>query len=160
MKIKRHLIFGRQAMTLLKSRDNGLTMACIVKAIIFPVVMYGCKSWTIKKAECQRIDAFELWCWRRLLRISWRSNQSILKGNQPWIFIGKAVDKVKLQYFSHLMWRANSLEKTLMLGKIEDRRRQVQQMMRWLDSITDSVGMNLSKLGDSGRQKNLACYSP
>ena len=134
-------------------------MACIVIAIIFTVVTYWCKSWTIKKAECQRIDAFELWCWRRLLRISWRSNLSILKGNQPWIFIGKAVDKVKVQYFSHLMWRANSLEKTRMLKKIEDRR-QVQQMMRWLGSITDSVGMNLSKLGDSERQRNLACYSP
>ena len=111
--------------------------------------MYGCESWTIKKAECQRIDAFELWCWRRLLRVPWmerRSNQSILKEISPEYSLEGPMLKLKLQYLGHLMWRANSLEKTLMLGKIEDRRRREQQSRRWLDDITDSMDMSLSKL--------------
>ena len=128
--IKRHLLFGRKVMTnldkILKSRDIILqTKVCIVKAMVFPVVMYGCESWTIKKAEPLRIDAFELWCWRRLLRVPWtarRSNQSILKEINPGYSLEGLMLKLKLQYFSHLMQRANSLEKTLMLGKIEDRR--------------------------------------
>ena len=145
--IKRRLLLRRKVMTnlenLLKSRDITLpTKVCLVKAMVFPVVMYGCEGWTIKKAEHQRIDAFELWCWRRLLKVPWtarRSNQEIspeysLKGLM-----------LKLQYFGHLMQRADSFEKTLMLGKIEGRRRR-QQRMRWLDGITDSMEMSLSKL--------------
>ena len=121
----------------------------IVKAVIFPVVMYRCESWTIKQAECWRIDAFELWLWRRLLRVPWiakRSYQSILKEINPEYFLEELMLKLKLQYFGHLMQRANSLEKTLMLGKIESRRRRVWQRMRWLDGITDSKDMSLSKL--------------
>ena len=117
--------------------------------MVFPVVMYGCESWTIKKAECQRIDAFELWCWSRLLRVPWtakRSNQSILKEIGSEYSLEGLIMKVKLQYFGHLMRRADSLEKTLMMGKIEGRRRRGRQRMRWLDSITDLVDMNLSKL--------------
>ena len=119
------------------------------QAMVFPVVMYGCKSWTIKKAECRRTDAFELWCWRRLLRVPWtarRSNQSILKEINPEYSLEGLMLKLKFQYFGHLMQRADSLEKTLMLGKIEGRRRRGRPRMRWLDGITDSMGMNLSKL--------------
>ena len=129
--------------SMLKSRDITLpTKAHLVKAMVFPVVMYGCKSWTIKKAERQRIHAFEVWCWRRLLRVPWtarRSNQSTLKEISPEYSLGGLMPKLKLQYFGHLMGRANSLEKTLMLGKIEDRRRRGRQRMRWLDGIIDSV---------------------
>ena len=133
----------------LKSTDITLpTKVRLVKAIGFPVVMYGCESWTVKKAECQRIDAFELWCWRRLLRVPWtarRSNQSILKIS-PGCSLEGLMLKLKLQYFGHSMRRADSLEKTLMLGGIGGRRRRGRQRMRWLDGITDSMGMSLSKL--------------
>ena len=151
--IKRRLLLGRKVMTnrdsIFKSRDIALpTKVHLVKAMVFPVVMYGCESWTIKKAECQRIDAFELWCWRRLLRVPWtarRSNQSILKEISNEYSLEGLMLKLKLQYFGHLMGRANSLEKTLRLGKIEGRRRKGKQRMKWLDSITDSVVMSLSK---------------
>ena len=140
----------RNLESILKSRDIILSRkVCLVKAMVFPVVMYGCESWTIKKAEHQRIDAFELWCWRRLLRVPWtarRSNQSILKEISPGCSLERLMLKLKLQYFGHLMRRADSLEITLMLGKIEGRRRRGQQKMRWLDGITDSVDMSVSKL--------------
>ena len=146
--IKRCFLLGRKAMTILdgilKSRDFH-----IVKAMIFPAVMYGCESWTIKKVEHQRIGAFELWCWRRLLRVPWnarRSNQSILKEISPEYSLGGLILKLKLQYFGQLMQRTDSLEKTLMLGKTEGRRRRGWLRMRWLDGITDSMDMNLSKL--------------
>ena len=136
--------------SILKSRDITLpTKVCLVKAMVFPVVMYGCESWTIKKAEHQRIDAFELWCWRRLLRIPWAariSNLSILKEISPEYSLEGLMLKLKLQYFGHLMRRTDSLEKTLMLGKIEGRRRRGQQRMRWLDDITDSMDITFSKL--------------
>ena len=135
---------------ILKSRDITLpTKVCLVKAMLFSVVMYGCESWTVKKAECWRIDAFELWCWRRLLRVPWtakRSNQSILKEISPRCSLEGLMLKLKWPYFGHLMWRTDSFEKPLMLGKIEGRRRGGQQRLRWLDGITDSMDMNLSKL--------------
>ena len=151
--IKRRLLLGRKAMTnldsILKSRDITLpTKVRLVKAMVFPVVTYGCESWTIKKAEGQRIYAFELWDWRRLLRVPWsarRSNQSILKEINPEYSVGLTL-KLKLQYFGHLMLRTNSLEKTLMLGKTEGSRRRGRQRMRWLDGITNSMHMSLSKL--------------
>ena len=143
--IKRCLLLGRKAMTnldgIIKSRDITLpTKVCLVKATVFPVVMYGCESWTVKKAEHRRIDAFELWCWRRLLRVPWtarRSNQSILKEISPGISLEGMVLKLKLQYFGHHMQRVDSLEKTLMWGGIGGRRRRGWQRMRWLDGITD-----------------------
>ena len=134
----------------LKSRDITLpTKVRLVKAMIFPVVMYGCESWTIKSAEHRRIDAFELWCWRRLLRVPWtarRSSQSILREISPGCSLEGLMSKLKLQYFGHLMRRANSFEKTLMLGKIGGRRRRGRQRMRWLDGITNSTDMSLGKL--------------
>ena len=132
-----------------KGKIHPFEWACLVKAMVFPVVMYGCESWTIEKAEHWRIDAFELWCWRRLLRVPWtarRSNQSILKEISPGCPLEGLMLKLKPQYFGHLMWRADSLEKTLMLGGIGGRRRKGWQRMRWLDSITDSMDMSLSKL--------------
>ena len=152
--IKRCLFLGRKVMTnldsIFKSRDITLpTRVCLVKAMVFPVVMYGCESWTVKKAERWRIDAFELWCWRRLLRVPWtarRSNQSILKETSPGISWEGMMRKLKLQYFGHLMRRVDSLEKTLMLGGIGGRRRRGRQRMRWLDGITDSMDVSLSEL--------------
>ena len=136
--------------SILKSRDiTLLTKACLVKAIVFPVVMYGCESWTIKKAECRRIYAFELWLWRRLLRVPWtarRSNQSTLKEISPEYSLEGLMLKLRLQYSGHLMWRTDSLEKILMLGKTEGRRRRDWQRMRWLDGITNLMDMSLSKL--------------
>ena len=136
--------------SILKNRDITLsTKVHLVKAMVFPVVMYGCESWTVKKAECQRIDAFELWCWRRLLRVPWtarRSNQSILKEISPGISLEEMMLKLKLQYFGHLMRRVESLEKTLMLGGIGGRRRRGRQRMRWLDGITNLMDMSLSEL--------------
>ena len=135
--------------SIFKSRDiTLLTKVCLVKAMVFPVVMYGCESWTVKKAERQRIYAFELWCWRRLLRVPWtarRSNQSILKEISPGCSLEGMMLQLKLQYFGHLMWRVDSLEKTLMLGRIGGRRRGWQRM-RWLDGITDSMDVSLSEL--------------
>ena len=153
-KIKRCLLLRRKAMTnlesILKRRDiTLLTKVCIVKAMVFLLVRYGCESWTIKKAEHWRIDAFELWCWRRLLRVPWtarRSNQSILKEISPERSLEGLMLKPKLQYFGHLMQRTDSLEKTLMLGKIEGRRRRGWQRVRWLDGIADAMDMSLSKL--------------
>ena len=152
--IERLLLLGRKVMTNLDSilRSRGITLptkVCLVKAMVFPVVMYGCESWTIKKAEHQRIDAFELWCWRRLLRVPWtarRSNQSILKEISPGCSLEGMMLKLKVQYLGHLMRRVDSLENTLMLGGIGGRRRRGQQRMRWLDGITDSMDMGLGGL--------------
>ena len=152
--IKRRLLLGRKAMTnldsILKSRGITLpTKVCLVKAMVFPVVMYGCGSWTIKRAEHQRIDAFELWCWRRLLRVPWtarRSNQSILQEISPEYSLEGLMLKLKLQHFHHLTQRGNSLEKTLMLGESEGRRRKGRQRIRWLDGITNLINIGLGEI--------------
>ena len=152
--IKKHLLLGRKVITnldsILKSRDITLpTKVHLVQSVVFPVVTYGCENWTVKKAEHQRIDAFELWCWKRLLRVPWttrRSNQSILKETSPGCSLEGMMLKLKLQYFGHLMWRADSLEKTLMLGGIGGRRKRGRQRMRWLDGITDSMDVPLGGL--------------
>ena len=154
MKIKRHLLLGRKVMTnldsIFKSRDITLpTKVRLVKAMVFPVVTYGCESWTVNKAECQRMDAFEVWCWRRLLRVPWtarRSNQCVLKEISPGCSLEGLMLKLKLQYFGHLIRRVDSLEKTLMLGGIRGRRRRGRQRMRWLDGITDLMDMSLGEL--------------
>ena len=159
--MKGHSLLGRKAMihldSVLKSRDIILlTKVCIVKTIVFPTVMYGCESWTIKKAERQRIDAFKLQCCRRLLRVPWTETQSIhsiLKEISPEYSLVGLMLKLKLQYFGHLMWRANPLEKTLILGKTEGKRRKKWQRMRWLDGMIDLIEVNLSKLGEMAKDR-------
>ena len=156
----RYLILGRKAMTMLdsilKSKDITLpTKVCTVKAMVFPVNMYGCESWTIKEAECWRIDAFELWCWRRFLRVPWtarRSNQYILKETNSEYSLEGLMLKLKLQHFGYLMWRVISIEETLIMGKIEGRRKRGRQRMRWLEGITDSV-MGLGKLRETVKDR-------